>query len=84
MVKVPTSQCHKALQWSDRGEHNIVHGVLLNLLRIVVQSGMRLQVLEKIDEGHQGIIKCREPAEYSVWWPGLSLHIQAMVDNCKV
>ena len=46
----------------ERGELNIVHGVLLKLSRIIVPSCMRLQVLEKIHEGRQGITKRREPA----------------------
>ena len=40
--------------------------------RIVVPSAMRLQVLDKVHEGHQGIAKCRDRAKASIWWPGLS------------
>ena len=45
---------------------------------------MRLQVLDKVHEGHQGIVKSRERAKTSVWWPGLSCEIQDMVENCKI
>ena len=45
---------------------------------------MKLQVLDEIHEGHQGIVKCRERAKTSVWWPGLSREVQDMVENCKV
>ena len=45
---------------------------------------MRLQVLDNVHEGHQGIGKCRECAKTSVWWPGLSCEIQDMVKNCRV
>ena len=44
---------------------------------------MRLDVLDKIHEGHQGIQKCREKAKQSVWWPGVSTHIQEMVEQCS-
>ena len=44
---------------------------------------MRLDVLDKIHEGHQGIQKCRERAKQSVWWPGISRHIQEMVEQCS-
>ena len=49
--------------WSVRGELSVLHGILLNSSRIVVPSAMRLQVLDKVHEGHQGIGKCRERAK---------------------
>ena len=45
---------------------------------------MRLQVLDKAHDGHQGIVKCRERAKASIWRPGLSREVQDMVENCKV
>ena len=61
--------------WSARGELTTVHGILLKSTRVVVPSAMKLQVLDKIHEGHQGIVKCRERAKTSVWWPGLSREV---------
>ena len=43
---------------------------------------MRLEILDKIHEGHQGIPKCRERAKSSVWGPGLSREIQDLHDLC--
>ena len=70
--------------WSARGELTTAHGILLKSTRVVVPSAMKLQVLDKIHEGHQGIVKCRERAKTSVWWPGLSREVQDMVENCNV
>ena len=67
--------------WSDRGQLSIVQNVLLKSSRVVIPSSMRLEVLDKIHEGHQGITKCRERAKQAVWWPGLSKEIQDMVEN---
>ncbi|KAL9963916.1 hypothetical protein ACROYT_G027471 [Oculina patagonica] len=47
-------------------------------------SSMRLEILDKIHEGHQGITKCCERAKSSVWWPGLSREIQDLVQKCIV
>ena len=48
---------HDALKpyWSDRGELSVVQGVLLKSSRIVIPSSLRLEVLDKLREGHQGI-----------------------------
>ena len=45
---------------------------------------MRLEILGKIHEGHQGITKCRERAKNSFWWPGLSREIQDLVQKCRL
>ena len=81
-----TFNLHDALKpyWSDRGELSVVQGVLLKSSRIVTPSFLRLEVLDKLHEGHQGITKCRERAKSSVWWPGLSRQIQDMVENCNI
>ena len=77
---------HDAIKhyWTVRGELSVVIGVLMKASRIMVPSTMRLQVLDKMHEGHQGIVKSRERAKTSVWWPGLSCEIQDMVENCKI
>ena len=49
---------------------------------LVVPSSMRLNVLGKIHQGHQGITKCRERSKAGVWWPGLSRQIEDVVTSC--
>ena len=50
--------------------------------RVIIPSELRLEVLEKIHTGHQGIKKCRERAKRKVWWPGLSRQIEELVKEC--
>ena len=69
--------------WSTRGELTVVQNILLKGTRIGIPSSMRLEILDKIHEGHQGIAKCRERAKGSVWWPGLSREIQDLVQQCR-
>ena len=69
--------------WSTRGELTVVQNILLKGTRIVIPSSMRLEILDKIHEGHQGIAKCRERAKGSVWWTGLSREIQDLVYQCR-
>ena len=61
-------------------EHN---GLLLFRDRITVPTTMRRDILEKLHDGHQGIVKCMERARISVWWPGINAQIKELVANCE-
>ena len=52
-------------------------------MRILIPLNLRLEVLDKIHQGHVGIMKCQERAKQSVWWPGLSTQVQDMVQSCR-
>lgn len=54
-------------------------GLLLKGTRLVIPSTLRNDVLAKLHEGHQGIVKCKARARQSVWWPGLSQQVSEMV-----
>ena len=69
--------------WPHRGEITCPDGLLLFGSRILVPSALRLEMLEHLHEGHQGITKCRRRSLQSVWWPGLSTEIYDMVKNCR-
>ena len=62
----------------------MVQNILLKASTIVIPSSMLLEILEKIHEGHQRIMKCRERAKSSIWWPGLSREIQDLVQPYRV
>ncbi|KAJ0012151.1 hypothetical protein NQD34_013126 [Periophthalmus magnuspinnatus] len=69
--------------WPDRATLTVKDGLLLKDTRLVIPSAMRNQVLEKIHEGHQGVVKCKARARQTVWWPGLSQQISEMVLKCR-
>ena len=68
--------------WTEWEEMTIVQGILMKSNRIVIPSSLRLRVLDRIYEGHQGMVKCRARARESVWWPGLSREIHDLVTYC--
>ena len=70
--------------WSSNGELSVVQKFLLKASRIVIPSSMRLEILDKIPEGHQGITERRERGKSSVWWPGISREIQDLMQQCRV
>ena len=76
---------HDAIKpyWAVRGELSVVYGLLLKASRIMVPSTMRLQVPDKVHEGHQGIVKSCKRAKTSVWWPGLSCKVSTWSRTAK-
>lgn len=49
---------------------------------LVIPKTLRKKVLCRLHAGHQGVSKCRERAEMSVWEPGLSAQVQETVAKC--
>ena len=65
-------------------EMSVNEGLLLRGTRIVIPSTMRAEILDKLHSGHQGVVKTRERAKGSVWWPRLSTQIEELVLRCPV
>jgi transposase InsO family protein len=57
-------------------------GLLLRGHRLVVPDALHKQMLDKIHDGHQGIVKCSRRARESVWWPGINQQIKQLVEKC--
>lgn len=52
--------------------------------RIIIPKNLRLQMLQKLHEGHLGINKCRIRANQSIYWPSISRDIVDYVNNCHI
>ena len=70
--------------WPYRAQLTLVNDLLLYESRIVIPPALRQDVLDKLHEGHQGIVKCRRRAIQSVWWPGVSKNVKELIDNCRI
>ena len=69
--------------WEVRGELTLCNDLLLYNTCIVVSTSMQLEMLSKLHQGHQGIERCRQRAQISVWWPGISSQIEEWVKMCQ-
>ena len=70
--------------WEAKSHLTIAEDLLLYDDRIVVPRSMRLEIMEKLHEGHLGMTKCTARARASVWWPWVNQSIQDMVTKCTV
>uniref|UniRef100_A0A8C7WMF3 Gypsy retrotransposon integrase-like protein 1 n=2 Tax=Oryzias sinensis TaxID=183150 RepID=A0A8C7WMF3_9TELE len=70
--------------WAERASLSVQDGLLLKGDRLVIPSSLRNGVLTTLHESHQGVLKCRERARQSVWWPGLSQQINELVLYCRI
>ena len=68
--------------WQDRHRLTIIDDLLLYDDRLVIPQSMRMEMLERLHEGHLGITKCRGLATSSMWWPGIGADIGEMVSRC--
>ena len=68
--------------WNCQGEMSLSDDLLLYGARIVVPKSMREETLQKIHQGHQGIQRCCLRVKNSVWWPGVTKDIEALVKSC--
>ena len=65
-------------------EMSVNEGLLLRGTTIVIPSTMSAEILDKLHSGHQGVVKTREIAKESVWWPRLSTQVEELVFRCPV
>lgn len=65
------------------GDLSFVDGLLLKKGRIVIPQTLRIDVLNRIYEGHLGIEKCKGRARESVYWPGLNKDIETLISECE-
>jgi hypothetical protein len=60
-------------------ESTVHDNLLFKGTRIVIPHSLQNEILNRVPDGHQGIVKCRERARSSVWWLGLSSQLEDVV-----
>ena len=49
------------------GKLNVQNGLLLKGSRIVIPTSLQIEMLDRLHIAHQGIQKCRQRAQQSIW-----------------
>ena len=70
--------------WDEKEHLTMSKGLLLYDRRLVIPCDIRLRLLDRNHQAHQGIVKCQARARRAEWRPGMSKHIKEMVQNCRL
>lgn len=71
------------LYWLEQAHLSVHDGLLIKGTRLVIPFALWCDVLVKLHEGHQGVIKWRERVRQSVWWPELSQQLNELALKCN-
>lgn len=69
--------------YSVSAELSIVDDLLLKGSRLVVPASLRKDVMQRIHEGHQGMVKCLDRVRMSVWWPNVNSEVKDFIARCN-
>lgn len=67
---------------SIRNSLDIENGCVFYGERVFVPPMLRQKFLKMIHREHTGIVKCKQLARHSIWWPNLDKDIEQMVNTC--
>ena len=67
--------------WFVQNKLSLHNNLLLRDSRIVIPESLQQELLGQLYKGHQGIVKCRNRARISVWWPGISKQLEQFIQK---
>ena len=69
--------------WDSRDELSELDEIIFKGDRVVIPKAMQPFVLKTIPESHLGIVKCKQLARDSVYWPRMNAQIEDIVGKCS-
>ena len=70
--------------WDFRDEIAYQDELLFKSDRVIVRESLRAEILNKIHESPQGIVRSKQLARDVLFWPGMNQQIQEKVEKCSI
>ena len=69
--------------YNYRESLTIIDGMIMKDKRIVIPFGLYKQALENLNRSHMGIVKMKERASTSMFWPKIYNDIENFLSRCR-
>ena len=70
--------------WASKEQLNIDDSLIVHGCRLLIPKTMRPQVIADLHEAHQGIIRTKQRARLTVYWPGINNDIENVITACQL
>jgi hypothetical protein len=67
-----------------QGALTVCSGCILFGTRVVIPTSLRSQVLQRLHQHHQSIVRTKAVARNYCWWPGMDADIEKVVMSCDL
>ena len=70
--------------WNVRNELHSAEGIILKDQKIVIPLNMQPYLLDLLHKSHLGVEKTKARARSTIYWPGMSSHIEEFIMKCTI
>ena len=84
-LPVNSNQCPECIKpfFPYRDELTVYNGLVLKGHHVVIPTKLQNQLLNVIHESHLGICKTLDRARTSIFWPGITNDVKALLSQCR-
>lgn len=68
--------------YSVRAHLRMANGLVPRQNRIAIPHSIRQDMLQRVNEGHLGVEKCKRRAREAIYWAGINEDIEDMTQKC--
>ena len=69
--------------WNVHQHLTLDDGLIVYGCRLLIPSTMRKQVLDNLHKAHQGVLRTKQRARLTVYWPGIDNDIENLILTCR-